>query len=105
MHFKMRRRRQSGKVEGDMKIVIGWTAVALLLATSTVCNAQSALKQEPMMMNRGTVVLVDDGSCPRGKIKEVSTQLATGVITNPYGAVARRCIPSRTGEAAAAIGR
>lgn len=88
-----------------MKTAIAWTAVAWLMAASTVCNAQSALKQEPMMMNRGTVVLVDDGSCPRGQLKEVSTQLATGVITNPYGAVVRRCIPTNKAEAAAAAGR
>lgn len=88
-----------------MKTVIGAAAMALLLAASTLCHAQSALKQEPMMMNRGTVVLVDDGSCRKGQIKEVSTQLATGVITNPYGAVSRRCIPNGTGEAASTAGR
>ena len=76
-----------------MKTIIGSAAVALLLAASGAGNAQTALKGEPMMMNRGTVVLVDDGSCPRGQIKQVATQLATGVLTNPYGAVTRKCIP------------
>ena len=76
-----------------MKTMIGSAAFALLLAASGACNAQTALKGEPMMMNRGTVVLVDDGSCPRGQIKQVATQLATGVLTNPYGAVTRKCIP------------
>lgn len=77
-----------------MRAIIGSAALGLLLAASTFCNAQPALKQEPMMMNRGTVVLVDDGSCPKGQIKQVSTELATGVITNPYGAVGRKCIPN-----------
>lgn len=88
-----------------MRILVGSAAPALFLAASTFCTAQPALKQEPMMMNRGTVVLVDDGSCPRGQIKQVSTQLATGVITNPYGAVGRKCIPNRSVEAASVPGR
>lgn len=36
--------------------------------------AQVVLKQEPPMgqMREGQVVLVDDGSCPKGQIKEVT---------------------------------
>jgi hypothetical protein len=75
----------------------------LLIAANDSCNAQ-VLKQEPMMMNRGTVVLVDDGSCPRGQVKQVSTGLATGVVTNPYGAVTRKCIQTM-GQTTSAIGR
>ena len=75
-----------------MKMMIGSAALALSLAAGAA-NAQTSLKGEPMMMNRGTVVLVDDGSCPRGQIKQVATELATGVLTNPYGAVTRKCIP------------
>jgi hypothetical protein len=88
-----------------MKMVIGSSALALFLAASAFCNAQPALKQEPMMMNRGTVVLVDDGSCPRGQIKQVGTGPATGVVTNPYGAVERKCIPNSKGGTASAIAR
>ena len=76
-----------------MKTTIGAAAFVLSLAAGGACNAQTALKGEPMMMNRGTVVLVDDGSCPKGQIKQVATELATGVLTNPYGAVTRKCIP------------
>ena len=76
-----------------MKTVIGSVALLMSFATGGACHAQAVLKREPMMMNRGTVVLVDDGSCPRGQIKQVSTELATGVVTNPYGAVGRKCIP------------
>ena len=75
-----------------MKTIIGSAAAALLLAASGASNAQPVLKQEPMMMNRGAVVLVDDGSCPKGQIKQVATQLATGVVTAPYGAVTKTCI-------------
>jgi hypothetical protein len=89
--------------ENAMKTIIA-SALASFLAATTFCNAQPALKSEPMMMNRGTVVLVDDGSCPRGHIKQVGTVLATGVLTNPYGAVDRKCIPVK-GEAASTVGR
>lgn len=75
-----------------MKTIIGSAALVLFFAASGACNAQTVLKGEPMMMNRGAIVLVDDGSCPKGQIKQVSTELATGVITNPYGAVARKCV-------------
>ena len=75
-----------------MKTIIGSAALIWLLATSGACHAQTVLKHEPMMMNRGAVVLVDDGSFPKGQIKQVSTQLATGVVTAPYGAVTRKCI-------------
>ena len=87
-----------------MKTIIRSTALALFLAASTFCNAQPALKQEPMMMMRGGVVLVDDGSCPRGQIKQLSTELATGVVSNPHGAPAKKCIPVK-GEATSTIGR
>ena len=63
----------------------------LLAASGGRCNAQ-VLKQEPMMINRGTVVLVDDGSCPKGQIKQVTAQSATGSVDSPYGAVTRKCI-------------
>jgi len=76
---------------------------ALLIAASGPCKAQ-VLKQEPTMMNRGAVVLVDDGSCPRGQIKQVSTGLATGVVTNPYGAVTRKCIQTK-GQSTTALDR
>ena len=75
-----------------MKTMIGSAAMALLLAASGVCHAQTVVKQEPMMMNRGTVVLVDDGSCPKGQIKQVTAQGATGSVDAPYGAVTRKCI-------------
>jgi hypothetical protein len=79
-------------LEEVMKTIIGSAALALLLAASGSCNAQTVLKQEPMMINRGTVVLVDDGSCPKGQIKQVTAQAATGSVDSPYGTVTRKCI-------------
>jgi hypothetical protein len=89
-----------------MMTITGSAAIAfsaLLMAASGPCEAQ-VLKQEPTMMNRGAVVLVDDGSCPRGQIKQVSTGLATGVVTNPYGAVTRKCIQTK-GQSTTALDR
>jgi hypothetical protein len=83
-----------------MKTIVGPAAFAFF-AASSFCNAQQVLKQEPTMMNRGTVVLVDDGSCPRGQVKQVSTVLATGVVTNPYGEVTRKCISTKAETAPA----
>ena len=75
-----------------MKTIIGSTALAMFLAAMGSCNAQTVLKQEPTMMNRGTVVLVDDGSCPRGQIKQVTAQAATGSVDAPYGSATKKCI-------------
>ncbi|SIO54402.1 hypothetical protein SAMN05443247_07790 [Bradyrhizobium erythrophlei] len=75
-----------------MKAIIASAGVALLFVLSGSGIAQTVLKKEPMMMNRGTVVLVDDGSCPKGHIKQVTAQGATGSIDSPYGAVTKKCI-------------
>jgi hypothetical protein len=46
-------------------------AVCILITGSA--TAQTTVKQEPAMgaMQEGEVVLVDDGSCPKGQIKRV----------------------------------
>ena len=75
-----------------MKTVIGSMALAVFLAASGVCYAQTVLKREPRMMNRGTVVLVDDGSCPRGQIKQLTAQTANGAVDSPYGSATKKCI-------------
>ena len=75
-----------------MKWIVATAALAMSLAASGSCNAQTVLKREPMMMNRGTVVLVDDGSCPRGQIKQVTAQAAVGSVDAPYGSPTRKCI-------------
>jgi uncharacterized protein DUF6719 len=79
-------------LEEIMKTVIGSIAFAGFLAAGGVCHAQTVLKREPMMMNRGTVVLVDDGSCPRGQIKQLTAQAATGAVDSPYGSATKKCI-------------
>jgi hypothetical protein len=75
-----------------MKMTIGSAAMALLLGASCVSHAQTVVKQEPFegKMVPGQIILVDDGTCGKGKIKEV-TGGEVGAMTNrPRG---RRCIP------------
>ena len=72
-----------------MKMMIG--SVALLLALSGACDAQTVVKQEPWegKMEPGQVILVDDGSCGKGKIKEVTGGELGAMNPRPR---ARRCI-------------
>jgi len=75
-----------------VKTIIGSPALALFLAASCACDAQTVVKQEPFdgMMTPGSVILVDDGTCGKGKIKEV-TGGELGAM-NPRSRI-RRCIP------------
>jgi hypothetical protein len=49
-------------------------SVVILIAGIGISSAQQILKQEPMpgQLPTGAVVLVDDGTCGKGKIKEVT---------------------------------
>ena len=56
-----------------MKPVTGSAVLALLLAATAICNAE-VLKSEPPAgtLLPGVVVLVDDGTCGEGKIKQIT---------------------------------
>ncbi|KRR16318.1 hypothetical protein CQ14_33150 [Bradyrhizobium lablabi] len=62
--------------------------VLLLLATPALAQAVSR-EQDIVDLRLGQRVLVDDGSCPAGQIKEVqgSQMTASGVVRT------RKCIP------------
>ena len=66
-------------------------ALPLVFALSQTAAAQAIVKQEPPSgaLKRGTVILVDDGSCPAGQIKEVSAGAGTESRRT------RRCVPRR----------
>lgn len=72
--------------------VIGSVALALLLASGGACGAQTVVKQEPWegKMEPGQVILVDDGTCGKGKIKEVTGGELGAMNPRPR---TRRCIP------------
>jgi hypothetical protein len=67
-------------------------ALILLLAASGCCNAQPVVKQEPFdgQMAPGAVILVDDGTCGKGKIKQVTGGELGAMNPRPR---TRKCIP------------
>jgi hypothetical protein len=74
-----------------MKHVV-WQAVFAFLVTATGSHAQTVVKQEPFdgQMVPGQVILVDDGSCGRGKIKQVTGGEIGAMNPRPR---TRTCIP------------
>ena len=62
-----------GAIIERMKQTDRLSALVLLLAASSTSDAQ-VLKQEPFegKMVPGSVILVDDGTCGKGKIKQVT---------------------------------
>jgi hypothetical protein len=74
-----------------MKQIVALAALATLLAAGS-SDAQ-IVKQEPFdgQMVPGAVILVDDGSCGKGKIKEVTGGEIGAMNPRPR---TRRCIPS-----------
>lgn len=73
-----------------MKLLVSGLA-ALLIVAAEIGHAQVVVKQEPTDMRNGATVLVDDGTCGKGKIKRL-----TVTHGNPMtGAPARetKCIP------------
>jgi hypothetical protein len=55
--------------------MLKYAGIFMLVAITAdgVCQAGSILKTEPPMgaLREGEIVLVDDGSCPKGQIKQV----------------------------------
>jgi hypothetical protein len=75
-----------------MKETIGLLAALGFLLAASRTHAQVVVKQEPFegQMVPGGVVLVDDGSCGKGKIKEVTGGEIGAMNPRPR---TRRCIP------------
>jgi len=71
---------------------IGWTALSAALVLATAAMAQQPLvsrEQDITDIRLGQRVLVDDGSCPAGQIKEVA-----GARMTPTGVIrSSKCIP------------
>jgi hypothetical protein len=75
-------------------------SLVLFLAACGACSAQEVLKQEPTQptwADPGSKYLVDDGSCGRGKIKEVTVGNWTKDMTFEQAKALRkrRCIARR----------
>jgi hypothetical protein len=71
--------------------VVPWILAVALLALTVPALAQQAVMRETDIpdLRLGQRVLVDDGSCPAGQIKEVqgSQMTTTGIVRT------RKCIP------------
>ncbi|TAK49964.1 MAG: hypothetical protein EPO23_01715 [Xanthobacteraceae bacterium] len=68
-------------------------AVAAFMSSTVAASAQTLPHQEPPEgeLRLGQRVLVDDGSCPAGQIKQV-----TGARLTPSGVIrTRECIPRK----------
>jgi hypothetical protein len=61
------------------------------VAVSGICNAQVVVKQEPLDMRNGSTVLVDDGTCGKGKLKLVTVTHGNAMPGAPLRAV--KCVP------------
>jgi hypothetical protein len=74
-----------------MKTRIIGTALILFVAASGNCNAQVVVKQEPLDMRNGATVLVDDGTCGKGKIKLVTVTHGNAISGAPLREA--KCVP------------
>jgi hypothetical protein len=74
-----------------MKHVV-WQSVFAFLVTASSSHAQMVVKQEPFdgQMVPGQVILVDDGTCGRGRIKQVTGGEIGAMNPRPR---TRTCIP------------
>jgi hypothetical protein len=74
-----------------MKHVV-WQSVFAFLVTASSSHAQMVVKQEPFdgQMVPGQVILVDDGTCGRGKIKQVTGGEIGAMNPRPR---TRTCVP------------
>ena len=72
--------------------IVASAALAYLLAAGSSSDAQVVVKQEPFdgQMVPGAVILVDDGSCGKGKIKQVTGGEIGAMDPRPR---TRKCIP------------
>jgi hypothetical protein len=78
--------------EAIMKTIVASTTLVLFFASNGIGNAQVVLKQEPVqVMQQGASVLVDDGTCGKGKIKQVSAGNWNAMYGNENRV--RKCIP------------
>ena len=72
-------------------LITGVVALAAVLAASGMCAAQVVVKQEPLDMRNGATVLVDDGTCGKGKIKLVTATHGNAMPGAPLRET--KCIP------------
>jgi hypothetical protein len=73
-----------------MRLLASIAALALLVFASSALAQQAVMREQDIVdLRLGQRVLVDDGSCPAGQIKEVSgsQMTASGIVRT------RKCVP------------
>jgi hypothetical protein len=73
-----------------MRPLASIAALALLVFASSALAQQAVMREQDIVdLRLGQRVLVDDGSCPAGQIKEVSgsQMTASGIVRT------RKCVP------------
>jgi uncharacterized protein DUF6719 len=73
-----------------MRLLASIAALALLVFASSAPAQQAVMREQDIVdLRLGQRVLVDDGSCPAGQIKEVSgsQMTASGIVRT------RKCVP------------
>ena len=88
------RQRYGGGNEGAVRLLGAVLAAAIMAGATGTAAAQRVVKSEPPSgsLKRGSVILVDDGSCPPGQIKEVRAGQGQGSGSAPRQ---RRCVARR----------
>ena len=76
-------------------LIAGSIALTVALAASGICSAQVVVKMEPMegQLRTGATVLVDDGTCGKGKIKLITATGGNGNEIKGLPPRTRTCIP------------
>jgi len=72
-----------------MRYALAFTTLALMATTDAACAQIVSREQDIAELRLGQRILVDDGSCPAGQIKEVAgAQMTTSGVLRT-----RKCIP------------
>jgi hypothetical protein len=75
-----------------MKLLLTVLAASILVAAARgSCNAQVVVKKEPLDMRNGSTVLVDDGTCGKGRLKLVTATHGNAMPGAPLRAT--KCVP------------
>ena len=76
-------------------LIAGWMALTVAFAASGICSAQVVVKMEPMegQLRTGATVLVDDGTCGKGKIKLITATGGNGNEIKGLPPRTRTCVP------------
>jgi hypothetical protein len=80
------------------QLSVGILSIIGAMAFGSLCHAEVLKKEPPAgQLPAGSVVLVDDGTCGKGKIKQVTggSNMNGGQMVAGGSARTRKCIPKK----------